>query len=96
MKNPDRRRVVSSFDARVGAAARWLVLSWAGSPRGLNEGMRKMITSFEVGSVFRILDEASPTLRVILKQVRELNVRSTTRVPRWRRSARCQPASPRR
>jgi hypothetical protein len=33
-----------------------------------------MITSFEVGSVFKIIDEASPALRVILKQVRELNV----------------------
>jgi hypothetical protein len=32
-----------------------------------------MITSFEVGSVFRILDEASPALRKILAQVRELN-----------------------
>jgi hypothetical protein len=33
-----------------------------------------MITSFEVGSVFRVIDQASPTLRLILKQVRELNV----------------------
>jgi hypothetical protein len=32
-----------------------------------------MITSFEVGSIFRIIDEASPTLRLILRQVRELN-----------------------
>jgi hypothetical protein len=31
-----------------------------------------MITSFEVGSVFRIIDEASPGLRKILAQVREL------------------------
>jgi hypothetical protein len=30
---------------------------------------RKMITAFEVGSIFRIIDEASPALRVILKQV---------------------------
>jgi hypothetical protein len=33
-----------------------------------------MITAFEVGSIFRIIDEASPALRVILKQVRDLNV----------------------
>jgi hypothetical protein len=33
-----------------------------------------MITSFEVGSVFKIKDQASPALRAILKQVRELNV----------------------
>jgi hypothetical protein len=32
-----------------------------------------VITSFTVGSVFKIIDEASPTLRLILKQVRELN-----------------------
>jgi hypothetical protein len=32
-----------------------------------------MITSFEVGSVFRILDEASPALRLILAEVRRLN-----------------------
>ena len=32
-----------------------------------------MITSFEVGSIFRIIDEASPALRKILAQVRELN-----------------------
>jgi hypothetical protein len=31
-----------------------------------------MISSFTVGSVFKIIDEASPTLRVILKQVREI------------------------
>jgi hypothetical protein len=31
-----------------------------------------MITSFEVGSIFRIIDEASPALRKILAQVREL------------------------
>jgi hypothetical protein len=33
-----------------------------------------MISSFTVGSIFRIVDEASPTLRLILKQVRELNL----------------------
>jgi hypothetical protein len=33
-----------------------------------------MITSFEVGSIFRIIDQASPTLRLILRQVRDLNV----------------------
>src|SRR5258705_9347184 len=33
-----------------------------------------MITSFEVGSIFKIIDQASPALRLILKQVRELNV----------------------
>jgi hypothetical protein len=33
-----------------------------------------MISSFTVGSIFRIVDEASPALRAILKQVRELNV----------------------
>ncbi|NPU23933.1 hypothetical protein [Bradyrhizobium denitrificans] len=32
-----------------------------------------MITSFEVGALFKIIDEASPTLRKILAQVRELN-----------------------
>jgi hypothetical protein len=32
------------------------------------------VTAFEVGSIFRIIDEASPTLRLILRQVRELNV----------------------
>src|SRR6266478_561820 len=32
-----------------------------------------MISSFTVGSVFKIIDEASPTLRLILRQVRELN-----------------------
>jgi hypothetical protein len=32
-----------------------------------------MITSFEVGAVFKILDEASPTLRKVLQQVRALN-----------------------
>jgi hypothetical protein len=32
-----------------------------------------MITSFEVGAVFKILDEASPALRKILAQVRALN-----------------------
>lgn len=32
-----------------------------------------MITSFEVGSIFRIVDEASPALRVILREVRALN-----------------------
>jgi hypothetical protein len=31
-----------------------------------------MMTSFEVGSVFRIVNEASPALRTILRQVREL------------------------
>jgi hypothetical protein len=33
-----------------------------------------MITSFEVGAVFKIVNEASPALRTILKQVRELNL----------------------
>jgi hypothetical protein len=33
-----------------------------------------MITSYTVGSVFKIIDEASPALRLILRQVRELNV----------------------
>jgi hypothetical protein len=33
-----------------------------------------MITSFEVGAVFKIINEASPTLAKILKQVRELNL----------------------
>jgi hypothetical protein len=33
-----------------------------------------MITSFEVGAVFRIVNEASPALRTILRQIRELNV----------------------
>jgi len=33
-----------------------------------------MITSFSVGARFQILDEASPALRVILRQVRDLNV----------------------
>lgn len=32
-----------------------------------------MITSFEVGAVFKIINEASPALRTILRQVRELN-----------------------
>jgi hypothetical protein len=32
-----------------------------------------MITSFEVGAVFKIINEASPTLSRILKQIRELN-----------------------
>src|SRR6185437_15788831 len=32
-----------------------------------------MITSFEVGAVFKILDEASPTLAKIMRQVRVLN-----------------------
>jgi hypothetical protein len=32
-----------------------------------------MISSFTVGSIFKIVDEASPALRLILKQVRELN-----------------------
>ena len=32
-----------------------------------------MITSFEVGAVFKIIDEASPTLRKTLRQIRELN-----------------------
>jgi hypothetical protein len=32
------------------------------------------ITSFSVGARFQILDEASPTLRKILAEVRELNV----------------------
>lgn len=33
-----------------------------------------MITSFEVGAVFKVINEASPALRQILKQVRDLNV----------------------
>jgi hypothetical protein len=33
-----------------------------------------MISSFTVGSVFKIIDEASPALRVILAEVRKLNV----------------------
>src|ERR1700692_3395508 len=33
-----------------------------------------MISSFTVGSIFRIVDEASSALRLILRQVRELNV----------------------
>jgi hypothetical protein len=33
-----------------------------------------MITSFEVGAVFRIVNEASPALTRILRQIRELNV----------------------
>lgn len=32
-----------------------------------------MITSFEVGAVFRVINEASPTLLRILRQIRELN-----------------------
>jgi hypothetical protein len=32
-----------------------------------------MITSFEVGSIFRIVNEASPTLRAILADIRKLN-----------------------
>jgi hypothetical protein len=32
-----------------------------------------MITAFEVGAVFKIINEASPTLTRILKQIRELN-----------------------
>jgi hypothetical protein len=33
-----------------------------------------MITSFEVGAVFKIINEASPALAQILRQVRELNL----------------------
>jgi hypothetical protein len=33
-----------------------------------------MITSYSVGARFQILNEASPTLRKILAEVRELNV----------------------
>ena len=33
-----------------------------------------MISSFEVGAVFKIIDQASPALRLILKQVREINL----------------------
>jgi hypothetical protein len=33
-----------------------------------------MISSFTVGSVFKLVDEFSPALRAILKQIRELNV----------------------
>jgi hypothetical protein len=36
-----------------------------------------MIASFEVGAVFRIINEASPALGAILKQIRELNVAIT-------------------
>jgi hypothetical protein len=32
-----------------------------------------MITSFEVGAIFKVLDEASPTLKRVLAQLRELN-----------------------
>ena len=32
-----------------------------------------MITSYEVGAVFKIVNEASPALTQILKQIRELN-----------------------
>jgi hypothetical protein len=32
-----------------------------------------MIISDEVGALFRIIDRASPALKTILKQVRELN-----------------------
>src|SRR5712671_6608900 len=32
-----------------------------------------MISGFEVGAIFRIIDEASPALRKILAEVRELN-----------------------
>jgi hypothetical protein len=32
-----------------------------------------MIAGFEVGAVFKIINEASPALAQILKQVRELN-----------------------
>lgn len=35
-----------------------------------------MITSYTVGSVFKIIDEASPALRLILRQVRELQRRA--------------------
>lgn len=33
-----------------------------------------MITSFEVGSIFKIIDQASPALRKILAEVRQLNL----------------------
>jgi hypothetical protein len=33
-----------------------------------------VIVSYEVGAIFRLADEASPALRTILKQIRELNV----------------------
>jgi hypothetical protein len=33
-----------------------------------------MITSFEVGARFRLINEASPALAQILRQIRELNV----------------------
>jgi hypothetical protein len=33
-----------------------------------------MISSFTVGSIFRIVDEASPTLRLILAEARKLNI----------------------
>jgi hypothetical protein len=36
-----------------------------------------MIASFEVGAVFKIINEASPALGAILKQIRELNVTIT-------------------
>jgi len=35
-------------------------------------GAETMIESFQVGAVFRILDEASPALRIILNEVRQL------------------------
>jgi hypothetical protein len=39
--------------------------------RSQNDRSKKLITAFEVGSIFRIVDQASPALRAILKQVRE-------------------------
>jgi hypothetical protein len=36
-------------------------------------GAETMIESFQVGAVFRILDEASPALRIILNEVRQLS-----------------------
>jgi hypothetical protein len=33
-----------------------------------------MITSFEVGAVFKIINQASPALTKILQQVRDLNI----------------------
>lgn len=33
-----------------------------------------MITSFEVGAVFKIINQASPALTQILRQIREINI----------------------
>ena len=44
------------------------------NPAATDGTQKNMITSFSVGARFQILDEASPALRVILRQVRDLNV----------------------